>query len=150
MDSAGRLTTPEFVLVPKGDSATGEDIVITQKDLRELQLAKGAIYAGIKILLKELEVREEDISEIFLAGAFGNYIRKESALTIGLLPKLPIRRIVPVGNAAGNGAICALISKKERARAFSLAKQVEPVELSSRTDFQSEFVNALTFVRSLG
>ena len=145
MDYTGRLTTSEFVLVPKKHSATGEDIVITQKDLRELQLAKGAIYAGTKILLKELGIREEDISEVFLAGAFGNYIRQESALTIGLLPNLPIHQIISVGNAAGNGAILALISKKERARAFSLAKRVEHVELSGRADFQDEFVNALLF-----
>ena len=145
MNYTGRLAAPEFVLVPKEHSATGEDIVITQKDLRELQLAKGAIYAGTKILLKELGAREEDISEILLAGAFGNYIRQESALTIGLLPNLPTHQIISVGNAAGNGAILALISKKERARAFSLAKKVEHIELSGRADFQDEFVNALLF-----
>jgi len=135
----------EFILVPGSDSETGDDIVLSQGDLRELQLAKGAIYAGLKILLKEAEIDEQELDEVLLAGAFGNYVRKESALTIGLLPQLPLEKIIAVGNAAGDGSRMALASKKIRERAFALPDQVEHLELSTRRDFQDIFVDALKF-----
>ncbi len=135
----------EFILVSGGDSESGEDIVLSQSDLRELQLAKGAIYAGLKILLKEAELKENDLDKILLAGAFGNYVRKESALTIGLLPQLSPEKIVAVGNAAGDGSRMALASKKVRERAFGLPEIVEHLELSTRQDFQEIFVDALKF-----
>lgn len=135
----------EFVLSWSKDSAAGEDLVITQEDLRELQLAKGAIYAGAQVLLKELGVSEPDINTVFLAGAFGNYMRKESALAIGLLPAVPAGSIIAAGNAAGEGARLALVSRKERARALSLARQTEHIELSGRADFQDQFIKALAF-----
>ncbi len=135
----------EFILVPGSDSETGDDIVLSQGDLRELQLAKGAIYAGLKILLKEAEIDEQELDEVLLAGAFGNYVRKESALTIGLLPQLPSEKIVAVGNAAGDGSRMALASKKIRERAFALPDKVEHLELSTRRDFQDIFVDALKF-----
>ncbi len=135
----------EFILVPGSDSETGEDIVLSQGDLRELQLAKGAIYAGLKILLKEAEVKEEDLDEVLLAGAFGNYVRKESALTIGLLPRLAPEKITAVGNAAGDGSRMALASKSIRERAFALPGKVEHLELSTRQDFQEIFVDALKY-----
>lgn len=135
----------EFVLVPGSGASTGDDIVITQKDIRELQLAKGAILAGIRVLLNEVGVTAADIDEVLLAGAFGNYIRKESALAIGLLPPVSVQRIIPVGNAAGKGAVLALVSRTERSRADYLSLSAEHVELSSRRDFQEEFVNALHF-----
>ncbi len=135
----------EFILVPAADSGTGEDIVLSQGDLRELQLAKGAIYAGLKILLKEAQVKEEDLDEVLLAGAFGNYVRKESALTIGLLPQLPPEKIIAVGNAAGDGSRMALASETVRERAFALPEKVEHLELSTRQDFQEIFVDALKF-----
>lgn len=83
---------------------------------------------------------------MLLAGAFGNYIRKESARAIGLLPAIPLEKITPVGNAAGRGARMALLSKKERARAEALLDLVEHVELSARRDFQEAFIKALAFV----
>jgi len=135
----------EFILVSGADSESGEDIVLSQGDLRELQLAKGAIYAGLKILLKEAEVKEEDLDEVLLAGAFGNYVRKESALTIGLLPQLPPEKITAVGNAAGDGSRMALASKTIRERAFMLPEKIEHLELSTRQDFQEIFVDALKF-----
>ena len=167
IDATGRLTNPEqnpdqvpekfkdrlkkgdhgmeFILVPKKDSETGEDIVLSQGDLRELQLAKGAIYAGLKILMKEAGIDEEDLDEVLLAGAFGNYVRKESALTIGLLPRLPKEKIIAVGNAAGDGSRMALASKTIRNRALALPEKVEHLELSTRQDFQEIFVDALKF-----
>ena len=135
----------EFILVPAKESETGEDIVLTQGDLRELQLAKGAIYAGLMILLKEAGINENDLDQVLLAGAFGNYVRKESALRIGLLPQLPPDKIVAVGNAAGDGSRMALASKTVRERALNLPQKVEHLELSTRPDFQDIFIDALPF-----
>ncbi len=135
----------EFILVPGKDTENGEDIVLSQGDLRELQLAKGAIYAGLLILLKEAGISENDLDEVLLAGAFGNYVRKESALTIGLLPQLPPEKIVAVGNAAGDGSKMTLASKTVRKRALALPEKVKHLELSTRSDFQDIFVDALKF-----
>jgi uncharacterized 2Fe-2S/4Fe-4S cluster protein (DUF4445 family) len=135
----------EFVLAWSQETTGGEDIVLSQKDIRELQLAKGAIHAGIKVLMREMGVSVEDITEVLLAGAFGNFINKESALAIGLLPPVPLDKVISVGNAAGEGAKLALISKKERARALALAKAAEHVELSARADFHEEFISSLFF-----
>ncbi len=135
----------EFILIPGSLSEKGEDIVITQGDLRELQLAKAAIYAGLMILLKEAGITANDLDRLLLAGAFGNYVRKESALTIGLLPKLPPEKIIAVGNAAGDGSKMALASKSVRDRALALPAKIEHLELSTRPDFQDIFVDALPF-----
>ncbi len=131
----------EFILAGK----EGGEILLTQSDLRELQLAKGAIYAGLQILLQEAGLTEDDLDEVLLAGAFGNYIRKESARAIGLLPGIPLEKITPVGNAAGRGSRMALLSRTERARAFALPDLVKHVELSARLDFQDAFIKALSF-----
>jgi uncharacterized 2Fe-2S/4Fe-4S cluster protein (DUF4445 family) len=109
---------------------------------------KGAIYAGLQVLLKEAGLTEASIDTILLAGAFGNYIRRESALAIGLLPALPVERIIPVGNAAGDGARLALVSRAERRRAFNLPEKVEHIELSTRPDFQEAFIKALAFPKA--
>jgi len=135
----------EVILAAAPQTANGKDLVLTQADLRELQLAKGAIYAGFKVLLREAGITEEDLDCVLLAGAFGNYIRVDSALAIGLLPGLPPHKIIPVGNAAGDGARIALVSKSGRERAFTLPDLVEHVELSTRQDFQEEFISALAF-----
>jgi uncharacterized 2Fe-2S/4Fe-4S cluster protein (DUF4445 family) len=90
------------------------DIVITQKDVRELQLAKGAIRAGIEVLLKESGVSPHELNEIVIAGAFGTYLDISSAVTIGMLPQLPLHRFRQVGNAAGMGARAVLLSGAER------------------------------------
>ncbi len=135
----------EFILVPADNSDTGEDIVLSQADLRELQLAKGAIYAGLMILLKEAGINENELDEVLVAGAFGNYVRKESALTIGLLPQLPQEKITAVGNAAGDGSRMALASKTMRERALNLPEKINHLELSTRRDFQDIFVDALKF-----
>lgn len=133
----------EFVLVWKEDTANGEDITITQKDIRSLQLAKGAILAGIEILLEHLGLEAKDIDKVHLAGAFGNYISKESALGIGLLPKISVDIIHSIGNAAGNGAQLALLSVAEMDRARHLAIQAEHIELSSEESFQESFIGSL-------
>ncbi len=135
----------EFILVKAEDSDTDSDIVLSQSDLRELQLAKGAIYAGLMILLKEAGLEEGDLDQILLAGAFGNYVRKESALKIGLLPQRSSEKTIAIGNAAGDGSRMALASETVRERAKALPHRVEHLELSTRSDFQDIFIDAMAF-----
>ncbi|MFA7372424.1 MAG: ASKHA domain-containing protein [bacterium] len=127
-----------------GDSADGR-VKITQRDIREVQLAKAAIRAGAILLLKYFGCEEKDISLLLLAGAFGNYINKSSALEIGLLPAIDAKRIISAGNAAGVGAVKALASLDDRYRARRLAQKVEYIELSLNADFQREFVASMLF-----
>ena len=133
----------EFVLAPAEASGSGRAIAISARDVRETQLAKGAIYAGIALLLESLGRRPEEIDRLLLAGAFGNYIRKESALAIGLVPALPLERIVSVGNAAGVGARLALCSVSLRRRAEEIARRVRHIELSEQAAFYDRFVEAM-------
>jgi len=135
----------KFLLVKEKETENGKPIYLTQRDIRELQLAKAAIFAGIKILLKEVGISPEDIQEILLAGAFGNFINKESARRIELIPHLPLGRIKFVGNAAGTGAEIALFSIKMREVSQEISKKVKYIELSSRPDFQEEFIKAMSF-----
>ena len=135
----------KFLLVKGKETENGKPIYITQRDIREVQLAKAAIYAGIKILLKEVNISPEDIQKILLAGAFGNFINKESAIRIGLIPNLPLKKIESVGNAAGTGAEIALLSERMREKCQKIAKKVKYIELSSQSDFQEEFIKAMSF-----
>lgn len=132
----------EFVLVYKED---GEDIVITQKDVREVQLAKGAISAGISIMLDQLGVKKSDIKKVIVAGAFGSFIDKESAITIGLLPHVPLDDIISAGNTAGAGTLMALTNADEAITAKEIPNRVEHVELASTRDFQEKYVGAMAF-----
>jgi uncharacterized 2Fe-2S/4Fe-4S cluster protein (DUF4445 family) len=139
----------EFVVAPAEQAADGRDIVFTQKDLREVQLAKGAVRAAVELLCAEAGVEPEDLKEVLLAGAFGNYIDPRSALRIGLLPSLPAERIQGVGNAAGAGALLALVSAGERRAAAELAEQAEHIELFTRADFQMVFADSMIFPAAL-
>jgi len=134
-----------FRLVDADEGASGRALWITQRDVRELQLAKGAIRAGIEILMRELQITRNEVRRVYLAGAFGNYIRPQSALTLGLMPHFPNAEIVPVGNAAGSGAKMALLSRATRDKASELVKWVEYLELSGRPDFQEAFAEAMLF-----
>lgn len=132
----------EFILVYK---ESGNHIVVTQKDIREVQLAKGAIAAGISIMLGRMDKKIEDIHKIVIAGAFGNFIHKESAVAIGLIPSLPMNRIVSAGNTAGAGVSMALMSDSEMELANSVPTRVEHVELAACAEFQDEYMKALAF-----
>ncbi|MFA6308204.1 MAG: ASKHA domain-containing protein [Clostridia bacterium] len=121
------------------------DIVITQKDVRELQNAKAAIAAGIKILAKSADIPLKMISNIYLAGGFGNFINIDSAIKIGLLPDELRGKIISVGNAAGVGAIEGLLSKKILNKANNLAKNIEYIELSAYSDFMNLYVENMMF-----
>jgi uncharacterized 2Fe-2S/4Fe-4S cluster protein (DUF4445 family) len=134
-----------LILVPRGEAAGGGEIVLTQDDIRQVQLAKGAIGGGIRMLQRVLGVADEDLAELLLAGGFGNYLSARSAVRIGLIPPLPLARIRYVGNAAALGAQMALLSEPERARAERLARAIEHVSLASHPDFQDVFVDAMNF-----
>jgi uncharacterized 2Fe-2S/4Fe-4S cluster protein (DUF4445 family) len=136
---------PRFILAQAEESASGQPVYITQRDVRELQLAKGAIFTGVQLLEKELGVEDKDLTEVLLAGAFGNYLRKESALRTGLLPPLSPEKVRSVGNAAGEGAKIALISARLRERAAEIAQRIEYIELSGRGDFMQAFADNMFF-----
>ncbi len=131
-----------FVLVPAAQAGKNEDIVLTQMDVRQLQLAKAAIYAGIVMLQRVMGVADQDVEELLLAGGFGNYVNIANAVRIRLLPQLPIERIRYVGNVAHVGAQMALLSETERRRAESVAREIEHVALATRPEFQDIFVDA--------
>lgn len=135
----------EFLLVRAEETASGRPIRITQKDVRELQLAKSAIRTGIEILKEKMDVKDEELSDILLAGAFGNYLRKESALAVGLLPPVPVEKITPIGNAAGEGAKMVLLSREESRQAQKLARDVDYVELSAEPTFMDGFAMNMLF-----
>ncbi len=121
------------------------DIVITQKDVRELQNAKAAIAAAIKILLKTADISAGEISKVYLSGGFGNFLNIESALKIGLLPEEFRSKIISVGNAAGTGAILGLLSKDNFKKAVETAKNIEYIELSTYHEFMDIYVDSMLF-----
>jgi uncharacterized 2Fe-2S/4Fe-4S cluster protein (DUF4445 family) len=120
-------------------------VVLTQKDVRETQLAKAAIRAGIKLLQKKLGIADMEIEQVLLAGAFGNYIRRKSAWKIGLLPNVPLDRIHFVGNAASSGAQMTLTNKTCRTLAGTLARQIEYVEIAHDPEFTMAFAESIMF-----
>ncbi len=133
----------EFVLEWAENTALGKDIVLTQKDVREVQLAKAAFRAGIRTLMQHMEVKQ--VARVVLAGAFGSYLDPKSALAIGMLPPCDPERIIAVGNAAGTGARMALLSKSQRAEAANVALRVNYLELTAQPDFGAIFLDELTF-----
>ncbi len=132
----------EFVLVSETEGNGRPAITITQHDVRELQLAKGAIRTGIQVLLEAKCHSDEEIEQVIIAGAFGTYIDVASAVTIGMLPPLPLDRFRQVGNAAGMGAKLALISRSKRAEAQAIARRVGYIELATAPRFVQIFAQA--------
>jgi uncharacterized 2Fe-2S/4Fe-4S cluster protein (DUF4445 family) len=135
------------VVVRAGDAGARQDIVLTQDDVRQVQLAKGAIASGIALLQSVAGVPTEGIAELLLAGGFGNYLSIASATRIGLIPALPGSRVRYVGNAAALGAQACLLSEKERQRADEVARRIEHVSLAAHPDFEQVFVDAMNFPR---
>jgi len=135
-----------FILYqPEGVNDPASTVYLSQRDVRELQFAKAAIATGWSLLLEEFGVDQSDVQQVLLAGSFGSYLSPASAIRIGLVPKLPVLRIVSAGNVAGEGAKMALLSERERAGATTLLEEVRYVELSDRTDFNDKFVDQLGF-----
>jgi|Deesub1362B_J571_1020462.scaffolds.fasta_scaffold00061_16 uncharacterized 2Fe-2S/4Fe-4S cluster protein (DUF4445 family) len=138
LDSDGK---PEYVLAWAEETSIGTDITITQADVRALQLAKAALYAGAKLMMKKMGIQKLD--RVILAGAFGSYIDRESALTLGMFPDCDIKRVYAVGNAAGDGARMALLNREKRREASERARWVEFMEIAVEPDFEREFMQAM-------
>lgn len=134
-----------FLLTEAGITGHGRPIMITQSDIRELQMAKGAMAAGVRVLMETCGIEVEDIKEVLLAGAFGNYLNSHSACVIGLIPPELESKITMIGNAAGTGAKLALLSASEFQRAKAMAEFVKFVELGSYPRFNSIFAAGTYF-----
>ena len=153
MDSTGRLCKIDHPRIRQNGSvyeyvvawSDKTDITITQLDIRELQKGKAAIYSGAYVAMKKLNLAPRDIKHIYMAGAFGTYIDKQSAQTIGMIPEFTQNNIQQVGNAAGTGARMMLLSKKARKEAENIPKQVEYIELATRPIYNQEYLDALMF-----
>jgi uncharacterized 2Fe-2S/4Fe-4S cluster protein (DUF4445 family) len=147
LDHSGRFTDdPRMTKI--GEERVfmlADDVYLSQRDVRELQFAKASIATGWNILLREMGLAPEDISQVLLAGSFGAYLSPASAVRIGLVPALALPRIVSAGNVASEGAKMAALSHRERAEARSIVHEVEYVELSGRDDFNDLFVDQLAF-----
>jgi len=133
-----------FVVAENKRTVNDSRVVISQHDIRQIQLAKGAIRAGINVLMKLIGMKMEELDAIFLAGAFGNCIKVENAVRIGLLPDLK-DRIKFVGNTASVGAQMALLNTDFRDEACEISRQTEHIELAVTPDFQKEFMNTMSF-----
>ncbi len=134
-----------FIIAKAGESESGENIVFTQKDIREVQLAKAAISAGVATLLHEADKNLEDIQHVFIAGGFGSYISKESAAAIGLIPKELLDRTESVGNTSGRGAAECLLSNPGFLQCGYITSLTEYIELSSNTFFQGKYMEDMIF-----
>lgn len=135
----------EFVLAPSSISAHGRDIIISRKDINEIQVAKAAIRAGIEILLKEAGINFSDLDEFIVAGAFGTYLDIKSTIRTGMFPPLPVSRFRQVGNAAGMGAKQMLVSAGKRRDAVEMAGTVDYIELTIHSDYMDTFLKAMYF-----
>jgi uncharacterized 2Fe-2S/4Fe-4S cluster protein (DUF4445 family) len=132
---------PEFVLAWAEESSIDKDIVVTQKDIRQIQLGKGALYAGCKLMVKRMGLEKVDVVKI--AGAFGTHVDREKALIMGLFPDCAIEMIQGVGNAAGDGCRAALLNTKKRTEADWCSRNVEYIELTVEKTFQEDFIEAM-------
>jgi len=132
---------PEYVLAWAEETSIGTDITITQGDVRALQLAKGALYTGAKLMMKKLGITKLD--RVVLAGAFGSHIDREASMTLGMFPDCPIDKVYAVGNAAGDGARMALLNRAKRQEASDRARWVEFLEIATDPAFEKEFMQAM-------
>src|SRR2546421_2531299 len=135
----------QVIVLRPGEAGARAEIVLTQDDVRQVQLAKGAIASGVAMLQHVAGVPDSTVAELMLAGGFGNYVSISSALRIGLIPPLPKEKIRYVGNAASLGAQLCLVSETERRRAESVAARIEHVSLAAHPDFEQIFVDAMNF-----
>ena len=144
-ESSGEL---EFVIAWKDETAINSDIAITQKDVREIQKAKAAVYTGCTLLMRQKGITEHEVDDVLIAGAFGQYLEKDSARAIGMFPEVPLDRIKEIGNAAGAGARLALISRQKRQEAERISEATDYYELALDPDFVKEYANAMLFPHS--
>jgi uncharacterized 2Fe-2S/4Fe-4S cluster protein (DUF4445 family) len=130
-----------YILATGNQTTTGEPILITQDDVRNIQLAKAALYAGAKLLMNRAGI--SGVDRIVLAGAFGSYIDPHYAMVLGLIPDCDLNRVTAVGNAAGDGARIALLNREKRREAQEIARWVKYIETAVDPNFQDEFVGAI-------
>jgi uncharacterized 2Fe-2S/4Fe-4S cluster protein (DUF4445 family) len=135
----------DFIIAPAAETGSGEDIRLIPSDVRELQLAKAAVAAGTSILLRAAGLDTGSVDAVFLAGGFGNYISRESAIRTGLLDSSFLDKVIPIGNASGTGALIALKSEDFDARVNRLTEKMEYIELSSDPDFVTEYAMKMSF-----
>lgn len=138
----------EFILVPEEETGHGQEILVTRKDVNEIQLAKGAIRAGIELLLKEANIPADEVDDFIVAGAFGTYLDLKSAVRVGMFPNLPLERFQQIGNAAGVGAKEMLVSSERRAEAARIVHGINYIELTTHKDFTPTFVESMYFGRN--
>jgi uncharacterized 2Fe-2S/4Fe-4S cluster protein (DUF4445 family) len=136
---------PEFVLAAAAQSGHQQDVVLSQNDINEIQLAKGAIRAGLEILLDATDTAPEDVREVIIAGAFGSFLNVQNALDMGLLPPMPNAQYWQVGNAAVVGARWALLSRQVRQRAQEIVSQTKYLELTTYPKFNRRFALGMLF-----
>jgi uncharacterized 2Fe-2S/4Fe-4S cluster protein (DUF4445 family) len=132
---------PEFVIAWANETSIEKDVVVTQKDVRQIQLAKGALYTGCKLMMRKMNIDKVDVVKI--AGAFGTHVDRTKALIMGLFPDCPIEKILSVGNAAGDGARAALLNREKRVEANWVSRNVEYIELTVEKDFQVQFMESM-------
>lgn len=132
-----------FRLVEKAKTGNGHDLLVTRRDVNEIQLAKGAIRAGVDVLLAEAGLTHEDLGAFIVAGAFGTYLDLKSAMSIGMFPPLPLQRFKQVGNAAGTGARQMLISATRRREAEAIVDRVRYIELTAHPNFSDVYMSAM-------
>ncbi|MFN8433534.1 MAG: ASKHA domain-containing protein [Anaerolineales bacterium] len=133
----------EYVIAWKEETSIGRDIPITQQDVRQIQLAKAALFTAARTLLKRMDLQSPD--KIILAGGFGSYIDKEKAMLIGLIPDCELPNVYAVGNAAGDGARIALLNIEKRNEIDAVTRKVERFELPTDPEFQNQFMLATSF-----
>ncbi|UMZ75470.1 ASKHA domain-containing protein [Natranaerofaba carboxydovora] len=134
-----------FILAFPEEAHSNKEILLTQADIREVQLAKGAVAAGIQTLLNEANTSYEELEYIYLAGGFGNYVDVKSTQILGLIPNIAEEKIIPVGNAAGSGCQMALVNRNFYEEAMKLVDKIDHLELASKSDFQTTFMNSMYF-----
>lgn len=134
---------PAFIIARAEETALGRDITIALADIRAVQLAKGALYAGAKIMMGLLGIQKVD--QVLLAGGFGSYIDCERAMVLGMFPDCNLKNVMAVGNAAGDGARLALLDRKKRDEANRVAREIEYIELTTRPEFTTAFIEAMPF-----
>ena len=141
LDKSGKITEAKSAI------KITRKVILTQEDIRRLQLAMAAIKSGLKLLLKSAGLKWSELDGLYLAGVFGNSLNINQCLSLGLLPPLPREKIFFIGNASVKGARLALMSRKARRKLEDLPRQIEFVSLAGREDFQTEFFKALTLSR---
>jgi uncharacterized 2Fe-2S/4Fe-4S cluster protein (DUF4445 family) len=133
----------EYVVVWANQSGIGADIVINEVDIENLLRTKGAIYAGFSVLVQSVGVELADVEQVFIAGAFGQYINVEKAIQIGLLPDMPWERFRYLGNTSALGAFHSLVSRAQRREVVEVARKMTYLELSADNTFYDQFMSAL-------